>query len=93
MLGGLGMVDQIEDPRRATAGLASATQLESTDSALYPAGSSSSATESYVFLPTLPSQESGREAPPLTTRKSRFRSILRQSLRRNKEILDELSRY
>lgn len=89
--------DIIESPERGTAGLTSATQIvDITDSVSFAISNTSSAVPEYL-LPSF--EEEKPEEPkvaffePSVSKRERFKKALRESMRRNKGILDELSKY
>lgn len=88
----------IEAPGRGTSGLASANQLLSTtDSVSFSASNATCALPDQI-LPVFPSEKREKKAsvqvfPPLLSRKEKFRKALEESMRKNRLILKELTRY
>jgi len=89
----------IEAPERETAGLTSATQLiDITDSVSFSSSNTTCALQSHLYPYFLIEKPEVKQFPtevfpPLLSKKERFRKALENSIRRNKPILRELSKY
>lgn len=90
----------IEDPGRGTSGLASAFQvIDKTDAVTFKSSNSSSAFPEYFLVPIPIVKEAKLEesvAPtfePFKSKKYRFKKALKASIRKNIDILKELSKY
>ncbi len=84
-----------ENPLQGTAGITSARQIfDRTDSVSFSfANSTSALAENLVsFFPSRKERESAG-SEPLVSRRLRFRRALRESFRRDRDILEELSNY